>query len=374
LVMGILNSNQIFFYPALAPSMYQLGMIFGVIVLSPICGIFGLAFGVIIGALLHLVVQLPILLKLQGIYYFTLGLSFKYVHEVARLMAPRLLGVAIVQINFWINTRLASHFAEGSVTSLVLAFTLMLMPQAAIAQSIAIAAMPTFSKLIALGKQDEMRTSLASSLRGALILSIPASVGLIILREPIISFLYQRGQFDQRSTDLVAWALLWYGLGLVGHAFVEILSRAFYSLHDTKTPVFIGILAMTINIILNYWISSLFIRIGWLPHGGLALANSIATALEALILLLIIHNRINGLRGNYILVGVLKTFFASSVMAMGLIVWLKATALQSNWFSTLGGILIGGSIFLIMSIVFQVDEVIAILKLVFSRLSKVISR
>jgi len=247
LVMGILNTFQRFFISALAPAMYQFGMILGVLLLSPRLGIYGLAWGVIIGASLHLLIQLPILVRTNGKYYPIFGLNLSPVREVGRLMGPRLLGVAVVQLNFWINTRLASQFVEGSVTGIVLAFTLMLMPQAAISQSIAIAAMPTFSAQVALGKLSEMRTSLASSLRAALILSIPASLGLMLLRKPIISLLYQRGAFDFNSTNLVAWALLWYSAGLVGHAIVEILSRAFYSLHDTKTPVVIGVVAMSLK-------------------------------------------------------------------------------------------------------------------------------
>jgi putative peptidoglycan lipid II flippase len=195
LVMGILNSHQVFFLPALAPSMYQIGMIIGVIFFTPRMGIYGLGWGVVLGASLHLALQLPALLHLKGRYSPSLELESSDVREVARLMGPRLLGVAVVQLNFWINTRLASQFADGSVTGVVLAFTLMLMPQAAIAQSIAIAAMPTFSEQVALGKLAEMRTSLASTLRGALVLSIPASLGLMLLRRPVIELLYQRGEF-----------------------------------------------------------------------------------------------------------------------------------------------------------------------------------
>ena len=124
------------------------------------------------------------------------------------------------------------------------------MPLMFIAQAIATASLPTFSAQIALGKVPEMRSSLASALRAVLLLSIPASVGMIILRIPLIQVLYQGGDaFTAESTQLVAWALLWYAAGLVGHSVVEIVSRAFYALHDTRTPVLVGIGAMSINII-----------------------------------------------------------------------------------------------------------------------------
>jgi len=227
LVMGILNSKQVFFIPALTPSMYQVGMIFGVLVLAPTMGIYGLAWGVVIGAGLHLILQLPALLRQNGAYTPTLGLDLPSVREVARLMGPRLLGVAVVQLNFWVNVRLASQQPEGSVAAIQFAFALMLMPQAAIAQSIAIAALPTFSAQVAQNRLGEMRSSLATSLRGVIFLALPASAGLILLRQPIIALLYQRGEFTSHSTSLVAWALLWYAAGLVGHSVVEILARAF---------------------------------------------------------------------------------------------------------------------------------------------------
>ena len=356
LVMGILNSYQKFFIPALAPSMDQIGMIFGVLVLSPHMGIFGLAWGVLIGASLHLLFQVPSLIRLGGKYTPTLGLKTPAVFEVARLMGPRLLGVAVVQLNFWINTRIASQQPEGSVTGIVVAFALMLMPQAAIAQSIAIAAMPTFSAQYALGKLNEMRNSLAGSLRGVLLLSLPASLGLILLRKPLIVLLYQRGEFDSRSTELVAWALLWYAVGLVGHSVVEIVSRAFYALHDTKSPVFIGIGAMSLNVVFSYAFSALFVRIGWLPPVVQDLANSLATALEMLGLLYLMRRRLNGLEGRDILLGGIQAVAGTTVMALGLWFWLLQTTNLPDWQGVIGGVAIGAGLYTLMMLVLRVKE------------------
>ena len=341
LVMGILNSNQKFFIPALTPSMYQIGMIFGVTVLTPKIGIFGLAWGVIIGAALHLVLQLPLLLKQGGRYVFSLGLKSPDVREVARLMGPRLLGVAVVQLNFWINVRLASYQPEGSVAAIQFAFALMLMPQAAIAQSIATAALPTFSTQVAQNRLEDMRGSLSATLRGILLLSIPASLGLILLRKPLITLLYQRGEFTARSTELVAWALLWYAAGLVGHAMVEILARAFYALHDTKTPVFIGISAMSLNVLFSFLFSAFFRQLGWLPHGGLALANTLATGLEMIGLVIIMRKRLGGLDGKRIWSGFLKAALSGVLMAIALWGWISSAGRDSVWILGLGGILIG---------------------------------
>jgi len=368
LVMGILNSNQIFFYPSLAPAMYQIGMIFGVIFLAPKMGIYGLGWGVIIGAGLHLLLQIPALLKLHGKYSYTFGLDMPDMGEVIRLMGPRLLGVAVVQLNFWINVRLASHFIEGSVTGIVLGFTLMLMPQAAIAQSIAIAALPSFSAQVAQGHLNEMRFSLASSLRWVLILSIPASIGLMILRHPIIQMLYQRGQFNARSTELVAWALMWYAAGLVGHSLVEILARAFYSLHDTQTPVLIGILAMSLNVLLSYLFVWIFSVLGWMPHGGLALANTIATAIESVGLVYFMRSRLGGLQGRFVLDGAWKALVAAVIMGVVLFIWMDATTERPIWFVVFGGLLCGAGTFGLCALFLRIGEFYSAINLVRKRL------
>jgi putative peptidoglycan lipid II flippase len=356
LVIGILNSKQIFFTPALAPTMYQLGMIFGVLVLSPRMGIHGLAWGVLLGSALYLIIQLPALLRLGGQYFATLGLELPAVHEVGRLMVPRLLGLAFVQLNFWVNIRLASRLLEGSAIVITVAFTLMLMPQAIIAQSIAIAALPTFSAQYAQNKLTEMRSSLASSLRSVILLSLPAALGLIILRQPLVQLLYQRGEFTAHSTQLVAWALLWYAVGLVGHSVVEIMVRAFYAMHDTKTPVAIGIAAMSLNVVFSLLFITLFSRLDWMPHGGLALANSLATTLEMVALLYIMRGRLQGLEGRNILLAVLKAIGATFVMSMVLIAWLNQLIDQPVWLVVLGGVALGALVYGILILALGVKE------------------
>lgn len=367
LAMSILNSHQIFIYPALAPAMYQGGLIFGVTVLRSF-GIYGLAWGVVIGAGLHLLLQVPPLLRLGGAYHLNLGRKSPDIGEVVRLMGPRLLGVAVVQLNFWINTRLASQFIEGSVTGIVLAFSLMLLPQAAIAQSIAIAAMPTLSAQVALGKLDEMRRSLSASLRGALVLSIPASIGLVALRRPIVTLLYQRGEFTAQSTELVAWALLWYGIGLIGHALVEILSRAFYSLHDTRTPVLIGVMAMGLNVAFSYLFSDVFLKAGWMPHGGLALANTVATGVEAGALYIWMRRRVGGLNGRNLLAGVTRSGLAALVMLVILLGWLAIGRQQPLWLQAAVGAPLGVVVYGSVARMMHLDELEMLVSMVKRRL------
>lgn len=371
LVMGILNSHQKFLIPALTPAMYALGMIFGVLVLSPSQGIFGLAWGAVIGAALHLLLQIPSLFKLDGVYTAAFGLENLLVRQVGRLMLPRLFGAAIVQLNFWVNTLLASYLPDGSLNGIVYAFQLMLMPQAAIAQSIAIAAMPTFSAQAALGKLNEMRASLAASIRGVLLLSMPAAAGLMLLRTPIIALLYQRGVFDAHSTELVSWALLWYAAGLVGHSVVEILARAFYALHDTRTPVIVGAAAMGLNIGLSFLFIWLFSSIGWMPHGGLALANSTATALEMVGLLILIRKKLSGIEGTRIIKSVWQGFAGALSMTASIFGVLRILSGSSNTVQCIVAIIVGGAVYVATLNVIRTEEVGMLISAIKQRLTGV---
>lgn len=366
LSMGILNTHQQFFIPALTPAMYNIGKIIGVLVLGPRYGIYGLAAGVLAGSLMHFLLQVPSLINLKGTYSLTLGRGFQPVKEVVVLMGPRVFGVAIVQLNFWVNTLLASYLPAGSQAAITTAFALMLMPEAAIAQSIATAALPTFSAQVARGKPEEMRASLAASLRSVLLLAIPAAVGLILLRVPVVTLLYQHGAFDQHSTELVAWALLWYALGLVSHSIVEIVSRAFYALHDTRTPVLIGASAMLLNIGLSVLLAGYssggqfhpgwFSRLGWAPHGGLALSNTIATTLEMTALLWVMNRRLAGMEGASIWKGFAAAVLGAGLMAAGLAGWTAAFSGRSAWILGLGGVVAGGGIYLLVIALLRVPE------------------
>jgi putative peptidoglycan lipid II flippase len=368
LVMGILNAHRVFLVPALAPSMYSIGIIIGALVFAPAMGVRGLAWGVVLGASLHLLVQIPSLLRLKGEYFRTLGWANPSVREVIRLMLPRLLGVAVVQINFWVNIRLASRMPPGSVTALSYAFALMLMAQTVIAQSVATAAMPTFSAQYALNRLDEMRGSLAAALRGVLLLSVPASLGLILLREPLVAVLWQRGAFTARTAEMTAWALLWFAAGLVGHSVLEVLSRAFYAMHDTKTPVLVGAGAMGLNIVFSVAFSLWFARVGWLPLGGLALANSLATALEAALLFALMRRRMDGIHGAEVARGFAQAAAATLGMSLALLWWNQAAAGLGPLGLTLGGILLGGAVYVGAALALQIPEIWFVIDLLRRRL------
>ncbi len=323
LVMGMLNAHQVFLWPALAPAAYSLGIILGVVLLPESWGIERLAIGTVIGAMGHLLLQLPALFRLPARKYdLAAGFRDGPVRKVLRLMLPRIFGAGIVQLNFVANTIISLSLGAGSASALTWAFTLMLMPQAAIAQSAGTASLPTLSAQVELGKTEDFRQTLSNIVRVMLLLALPATVGLVLLRVPLVRVLYERGSFDATSTRMVAWALLWYALGLIGHSLVEVLSRAFYAMHDTKTPVLVGVAAMTGNILLSFFFSRLFSQIGWLPLGGLALANTTATAVECLVLLEIMRRRLNGIEGKQILRTGALALAGTAVMGLVLFGWM----------------------------------------------------
>lgn len=368
LVISILNAHQVFFIPQITAAMYQIGQIFGVLVLARWMGIYGLAWGVVIGSVLFLIIQLPAVFKLKGDFTFPPGGRNPDVRRVIQLMGPRVFGTAIVQLNFWVNYNLGSRMGEGSLISLAYGFMLMLMAQAAIAQSVAIAALPTFSAQYALGQMDEMRRSLASTLRAMILLAVPASVGLILLARPIVSMLYQRGEFTALTAEMTAWALIWYAAGLPGHSLMEVLTRAFYARQDTRTPVLIGAIAMGLNVIFSFLFANWFRQLGWMPHGGLALANSLATALEATALFAVMRRRLDGIEGSFIARGFAACALATLGMGISLWLWLQATGSLPRWIVALGGVGLGGLVYSAVVLLLRVPEIQLIVGAVRKRL------
>lgn len=339
LLTAILNSQRQFFLPSLAPIVYNLAIIVGALVLAPLgYGVRGLAAGAVVGAALHLGIQLPGLRGLPARYAWTLGLDNAQVRQVAVLLGPRVLGMAAVQLNFWINTNLASRLPDGAarVTALNYAWLLMLLPQGVFALSIANAVFPTFSAQAARGETDKLRDTLGMLLRLILFISIPASLGLFLLRTPLIQLLFQRGEFTAESTEITAYALQFYALGLFAHSALEIVTRAYYALHDTFTPVLYGVAAMALNIVISLAL------IGSLEHGGLALANTIATTAETGILVWLLRRRLGGL-GQDVWLSVSRTLTATAVMAVALAALLRFLPPLPGLVVAVIGLAVGGA-------------------------------
>lgn len=369
-VMGALNAHQHFLLPAIAPIAYNLAIIAGALLLVPSIGVMGLAVGVVVGSVLHLLIQVPGLMRIGARYTLRLTVRDPGVIEVFRLMGPRVLGLAVVQINFLVNTNLASRMSEGAVSAINYAWLLMLLPQGVLAQAVATAAFPTFSEQAARGERAALRSALAATLRAVFALSLPAAVGLIVLRRLLVTLIFERGAFDQASTELVAWALLFFALGLVAHAGLEIVARAFYAMHYTVTPLFIGGGAMLLNVGLSLALPPLFDSVGWYPLGGLALANSIATIIELVGLLWIVRGRLGGLEGRRSLRMLLRIVVAATLMGIALAALLSTSIFDNILVLGILSIILGGSVYFGAAWLMGVEEVRAVVLLMARRIKR----
>jgi putative peptidoglycan lipid II flippase len=287
LVMGMLNARNVFGVPAMASSFFNLGSIVaGVLLgywLDPHFGtraILGLAIGTLVGGALQLCVQLPTL-KRQGYRYQP---DFHWrdpgVRAVLRLMGPSVIAASTTQVNVLVNSVFASELGDGPTFWLTVAFRLMQLPLGIFGVALGTVALPLLARMAATGNMLAFRTELARGMRLAFLMTIPASVGLIVLAEPIISVLYQHGRFGAHETAESAGALRFYALGLCGYAALKVLVNAFYAIDRRKTPMVVSFLAVALNLALNF----VFTReLGW-GHRGLAFSTACVATSNFLIL------------------------------------------------------------------------------------------
>jgi putative peptidoglycan lipid II flippase len=372
LMMGILNAHQRFFFSALAPTFYSLGWIAGVLLLAPSMGIFGLAWGVVLGAVMHLAVQLPALLSLRSALRISLDAADPAVRNVVRLMAPRVIGQSAVQLNFLVNTFLTSGQPAGSLSAITLAFKLMLMPEIAVAQAAGTAAFPTLSAQFSRGQIDPMRSTVVSVLRGVFFLALPAAVGLFVLARPIVRMVFERGAFDAHSTDMVSWALMFYALGLVAHSLLEVLARAFYAMQDTASPVAVSVGGMALNVVLSLLLIAVFTAAGRMPHGALALANSLATVVEMAVLVLLLRRKIRWLMDRSAWLSIGRTILASALLGAALWIWGGAMQSVSLWILGFGGIAGGMAVYIAASLLLGSTEAASALRTIIARLRSIL--
>lgn len=332
-VMGALQARQHFLMPAIAPILYNLGIIVGGFFIKP--AEFGLSIGAVIGAVAHLIIQLPALQKRGGVYTAVFSLNDPGIRQVLRLMGPRVLGLSFSQLNQFVILFLTGRFSQlplGSFVALRVAFRITILPQGIIGQALGIAAFPTLATLAAKAAYDEMRRILTDSMRILFFLGLPITILMMILRVPIITILFERGLFDEESTRFAAWALLFYALGLIALIALEVVNRTFYALSDTWTPVVAGAFQIVLMGVLSYWFGLfLFPGLGLLPLGGLALGFSLSNILELLILWLLLRRKMGRLDSRHLLYGAGQMCVAGLVMVVLLIGGLQLTHSSNVW-------------------------------------------
>ncbi|MFH1232851.1 MAG: murein biosynthesis integral membrane protein MurJ [Patescibacteria group bacterium] len=307
---GVLQSFKRFFIYSLSPIFYNIGIIIGALYLVPLWGIYGLAWGVVLGAFVHFIVQLPTIIHLGFKYSFQFNFKNKKVREIGAMMAPRTMSLAISQINLVVITIIASTLAGGSLTIFNFANNLQSFPIGIFGISFAVAAFPALSATAYEKKGLVKNISLV--IRQILFFIVPATVLLITLRAQIIRVVLGTGQFGWQDTILTINTLGFFSLSLFAQSLIPLLVRIFYARHDSKTPFIIGLIVAVVNVWLSLWLSN---KMG---VAGLALAFSIASILNLIILWLALHWKIGSLDESRILFSTIK--FSSSAIVCGVVI------------------------------------------------------
>ena len=314
---GILQSYKRFFVYSLSPIFYNLGIIFGAVVLEPSFGLIGLAWGVVLGAFLHFVVQLPAVFHLGFNYRFFLDLKDRGLRQIAGMMGPRTMSLAISQVNLIAMTIFASSLSAGSLTVFNMANNLQSFPLGVFGISFAVAAFPFLSENAY--HPEELKKRFSSTIRQILFFIIPASVLLITLRAQIIRVILGSGEFDWNDTIMTMNTLGFFALSLFAQATIPLLVRVFYARRDSWTPFILSLVSVIVNIILAWYLR------GFFGVAGLALAFSIASIFNFLCLWLFLYYRVGSLDLDRIFISILK--FTGAAIGAGITVQLLKSAI-----------------------------------------------
>jgi putative peptidoglycan lipid II flippase len=290
--------------------------------------VMALSAGMLLGGVTQLVAQWPALRREGYRHQWILDSRDSDLRSVLLLMGPGTIGVAAAQINLLVNTQLATR-EDGAAAALGYAFRFMYMPIGIIGVSVATAAIPELARHAASRALGEMRATISWSLRLMLMLSVPATLGLMVLAEPIVRLIFERGQFDAQSTAMTAGALAFYAPGIIGYSAVKIASPSFYSLQDARTPTLIALVSIGVNLGLNLWLNAL------MGFRGLALGSAVAANVNAGLLLWLLSRRIAGVEAGRVAGAFARILVASLLMAAA--AWWTDRALTAALPSAIGG-------------------------------------
>lgn len=358
---GILQSYNLFLVPALAPVLYNIGIIGGIIFLTPLYGLLGPVYGVGIGALLFMSVQLPLILSVGYKHVLNFSTKLAGVREVFRLIAPRTIGLAVSQIDSTVDLMLSSLLGAQMVTVFNFAQQLQQLPVGLFGVAVAQAALPTLSAASARDDKEEFRHSVTTGIHQILFFVFPVSAMFIVLRIPVVRLVFGASRFTWEATVATGMTLSMFAISIFAQAIVNVLARGFYALYDTKTPVIVGV----VSILINTGASIYFIKFLGLPVWYLGLSTSIASIINAGALFFLMDKRLSGfIRGELIVPGI-KMFIAA--LLAGVVVYFPLKIFDQLVFDTtrtfgllmLTGIAGGAGLltYVTLSWVFDVSEV-----------------
>jgi len=380
LVMGMLNSKSVFGIPAMASSFFNIGSIVGGVTLGawidPDFGpraLVGLAIGTLIGGALQLAVQLPPLS----------GLGFKYspdfrwrdpgVNSILMLMGPSVIAASTTQFNVLVNSMFASTLGDGAIFWLAIAFRLMQLPLGLFGVALGTVTLPLLSRLVVAGQMIGFRAELARAMRLMFLLTVPSTIGLMMLAEPIISVLYQHGRFGANEAAQAGGALRFYAIGLAGYAALKVLVNAFYALDRRKTPMLVSFLAVGLNLLFN-WVFTF--RLHW-GHLGLAFSTGCVATTNFAVLYVLMYRQLGGLETRRMAVLLGKAAIAGAALAAVCAVsthwllsdWATQTFLRKSaaLFATMTA---GGLVFLAVGAALRIEELDEVIDAVKRRLRR----
>jgi putative peptidoglycan lipid II flippase len=359
LFTGVLNSYRQFLSSATAPLVYNAVIILFALFATPFLGVRALAIGVVAGAAMMWLIQVPELTFRRTRYTFAMDLAHQGVREIATLAWPRTVALVVVQIVYFVDINLSSRMEPGSYTYLLYAFQLTMLPLGVFSIAISNAVFPSLTRFASLGQPARLRDALEQAIRWILYLTFPTAIVMIVLRRPIVHLLFQYGEFGEVAREATALAFLFYSLGLAGHALVQILGRAFYATKDTTTPLVMTVISIVANIVLAIALAP------GLGINGLALANSVATLLEATLLLVVLAPRAR-LRMGGLSVATLRHLAASLSMGVAMFAFIRVTNIPFDLsldppkalllVQTLIAVAFGGAVYILSSSLFRVGE------------------
>jgi len=314
--MGMLNSLDRFFVPALAPAVFNVCSIATTLALLPVLGrlgiplILAMAVGVLVGGVGQVAIQWPVLRREGYRYRPMLDLKASGLREVLLLMGPGTLGLAATQVNVFVNTWLATGEGTGAVSWLNYAFRLMYLPLGLFGVSIATASIPRIARRAAAEDRDGLRRTISTGVSMMLALTVPATLGLIVLARPIVALLFERGHFTPADTAATAGALMCYALGLSGYSIVKVATPTFYAIGKSRVPVVVSAATISLNIALNLML------VRTMGYRGLALGTSVAALANAAALIYLLRRELDGLHVSHMASVALRMFGAGAVMAL----------------------------------------------------------
>jgi len=356
---GILQSFHRFLLPALAPVFYNVGIILGIVALTPLFGIYGPTYGVLIGTFLFFIVQLPFALKIGWRFQISFDYKNRGVREIGKLLVPRTLSLGVSQIEYTTDLMIASLFAPGHYTVFTFALFLISFPVRLIGASIGQASLPTLSAIYANENLAEFKNTINKSLQQIIYLILPASIILLVLRIPLVRLAFGSKSFSWEATILTGQVVAFLTIAIFAQSLTQLLVRAFYALHNTKTPFVVGIVSVLINVIGSVYFS-LILKMGVV---GLAVSTSISSLLNAFLLGKLLLDKLGRIEEG-VVISLGKKVFATGIMGFVLYLFMKVldlfvfdtTKTVNLIFLTIITLILGSFSYLIISRLLRIEE------------------